>query len=104
MAEYRVVPGSFSVAPVKTSYAQDEPVKLRIKATVERKNGVGAWLSWTTTYVIYKKDNTVLKTVSRQHSMAPWTTIDQAIDDFEEEIGTYTQGILEGYVVVKAHS
>ena len=103
MAEYRVVPGTFSVATTKTSYSEGEPVALHIKCTAERRNGLGSWGTWLTDYEIRKKDNSVLKSVSRQHSIAPWTDIDQAIDDFEEDIGTFSAGLLEGYVIVKAH-
>ena len=103
MAEYRVVPGSLSVTPTKSTYALAEPVVLHIICTCERRNGLGSWGSWSTEYEIRKKDDTVLKTVERQHSIAPWTELDQAIDDFEEDIGTFTQGILEGNVIVKAH-
>lgn len=103
MAEYRVVPGSFSVSPSKPTYAVGEAVVLHIKCTAERRNGFGAWGSWSTVYEVRKKDNTLLKSIERQHSVAPWTEVDQAIDDFEENIGAFTAGTLEGSVIVNAH-
>lgn len=102
MATYRIVPGSFSVAPVKSSYASGEDVELRIKAQLQRKNGIGALISWTSKYQIYDKKNTLLATETRSHSMAPWTDIDTATDDFTKKIGTFTPGLLEGYVVPTA--
>lgn len=100
MAEYRVVPGSFSVDTVKPSYASGEDVELSIKCKLQRKNGVGSILAWSSNYKVYKKDNSLLASDSRSHSMAPWTDIDEAIDDFTINVGAYSPGLLEGYVVV----
>ena len=101
MAEYRVIPGSFSVSPVKPSYASGENVGLKIKCQVQRKNGVGSMLAWSSTYKVYKKDNSLLASDSRSHSMSPWTDIDTGNDDFTINIGAYNPGLLEGYVVVE---
>lgn len=100
MAQYRVVPGSFSVSPEKLSYASGEEVKLRIKCQLQRKNGLGALLAWSSNYKVYKKDNSLLASDSRSHSMAPFTDLDTANDDFPINIGAYSPGLLEGYVVV----
>ena len=102
MAQYRVVPGSFSVTPVKSSYASGEDVALKIKCQLQRKDGVGALITWSSQYKIYDKKNTLLATETRSHSMAPWTDIDTATDDFTKKIGTFTPGLLEGYVVATA--
>jgi len=100
MALYRVVPGSFSVTPIKASFASGEDVELKIKCQVQRKNGVGSWLTWSSDYKVYKKDGSLLASDSRSHSMAPLTDIDTANDDFPIKIGAYSPGLLEGYVVV----
>ena len=103
MAMYRAIPGTLSVQPTKASFSSDEPVKLRIRCEVERKNGTGSWLTWVTDYLVYKKSGELIKSISRQHSIAPWTELDKAVDDFEEDIGVFTPGILDGTVVVSAH-
>ena len=102
MATYRVVPGSLSVNPTKSSFASGEDVLVSIKCQLQRKDGVGALLAWSSQYKIYKKSGELLKTVTRSHSMAPWTDIDTANDDFTENIGSYTPGLLEGEVVASA--
>ena len=100
MALFRVVPGSFSVIPSKASFASGEQVDLKVKCTVERKNGLGAWATWTSTYKVYKKDGSLLATSTRQHNIAPWTDIDSAADDFTVPVGAFSPGLLEGYVTV----
>ena len=103
MAEYRVVPGSFSVMPTKDSFTEGEDVELQIKCKVQRRNGAGAWLAWSSDYKVYDKKGELLASDSREHSMAPWTDIDTAEDDFPIPIGNFTAGLLEGEVVVSAH-
>jgi hypothetical protein len=102
MSTFRVVPGTFSVAAANTSFSETEQVKLRIKCQVERVDGLGAVFSWVTSYSIYTKAGKLVKTIEKQHSIAPWTSLDTANDDFEVEIGLFTPGTLEGYVQVKA--
>lgn len=102
MALYRVVPGSFSVVPVKSSYASGEDVELKVKCQFQRKDGVGALINWSSQYKFYDKNNNLLATETRLHSMAPWTDIDTATDEFSKKIGTFTPGTLLGYVVATA--
>jgi len=103
MTEYRVVPGSFSVEPTKSAFAADEDVGLRIRCTVQRRNGVSAWLAWTSVYRVYNRGGELLAEVSREHSAAPWTDIDTAEEDFIMKLGTFTPGTLAVTVKVSAH-
>lgn len=103
MAQYRVVPGSFSVTPTKGSYKQGEEVALRIVCQLQRKNGMGAWYSWSSDYKVYDKNNKLLVQDSREHFTSPTTDIDTANDDFTIPLGTFTSGLLEGYVIASAH-
>lgn len=102
-ATYRVVPGSFSVTPTQTSYKQGEEVALQIKCQLQRKNGTGAWFSWSSDYKVYDKSDKLLAQDSREHFASPTTDIDTADDDLTIPLGTFTAGLLEGYVVVSAH-
>jgi hypothetical protein len=102
-AAYRVEPSTFIVTPKKSSFSTEEDVILQVQCTVQRKNGVGAWLTWQSDYKAYKTGGQVLASSSRSHSMAPWTEIDTAEDDFELNLGKFTEGTLSGYVTVSAH-
>ena len=102
-ATYRVVPGTFSVTPVKSSYTTDEEVELRIKCTMERKDGAGALFAWSGDFYIYDANDKLLA----QETDTFWTTsmllINQGIADFTKKIGRFSAGTLTGYVVAKAH-
>ena len=102
MATYRVVPGSLSVTPTKQSYGAGENVEIRIRCQLERKNGLGSFFAWSSHYKISKTSGELLKTVNKSHSEAPWTDIDTATDDFTENIGPFSEGVLNGVVVVSA--
>jgi hypothetical protein len=102
-AAFRVEPGTFVVTPAKSSFTTEEDVILSVQCTVQRKNGAGSWLTWQTDYKVYGPTGQVLKTISRSHSMAPWTEIDTAADDFEVNLGKFSEGILSGSVAVSAH-
>jgi len=102
-ATFRVEPGTFKVTPKKSSFTEDEDVILKVECTVQRKNGAGAWLTWQTDYKAYDEDGGELASVSRSHSMAPWTEIDTAADDFELNLGQFSEGTLAGSVTVSGH-
>jgi len=102
-AMFRVAPGTFIVTPAKSSFTEEEDVILKVKCTVQRKNGAGAWLTWNSDYKVSKNAGEELASVSRPHSMAPWTPIDTANDDFEINLGKFSEGTLAGNVVVSGH-
>jgi len=102
MAEFRVVPGSLLVTPSKTSFASGEDVELRVKCQVQRKNGLGALVTWQSEYKFYDKNNTLLASQTMVHTMAPWTDIDTENVEFTKKIGTFSPGLLEGYVAISA--
>ncbi len=103
MADYRVVPGTLSVAPVKPSYTSDEEVELGIRCSLQRRNGVGALLTWSSDYKVYDHEGKLLAQDSREHTQAPWTEIDTAVDDFTIKLGKFIPGMLVGEVVPSAH-
>jgi len=102
-AMFRVEPGTLIVTPAKSSFTTEEDVILKVKCTVQRKNGAGAWLTWNSDYKVSKSTGQELESVSRSHSMAPWTEIDTANDDFEINLGKFSEGTLAGNVAVSAH-
>ena len=103
MAGYRVVKGSFSITPTKPTFEVGEDITLNIKCTLERKNGGGAVLAWSSDYKVYSKDSKLLAQDSREHLTAPWTDIDTGKDDFFINLGAFSPGRLDGYVTVDAH-
>jgi hypothetical protein len=102
-AAFRVEPGTLNVTPKKSSFTTEEDVILQVQCTVQRRDGVGSWLTWQTDYKFYSDTGSLLKTISRSHSMAPWTEIDTAEDDFEANLGKFSEGTLSGSVAVSAH-
>jgi len=102
-ATYRVVPGSFSIAPAKSSYTTEEDVILNILCTTERKNGLGVWLVWSTDYKVYGEGGQLIASESTEHSMAPWTEIDHAEDDFSINLGKFSEGTLPLEASVSCH-
>lgn len=103
MAEYRVVPGTFSVTPVKTSYASGEDVELRIKCQLQRRDGLGVGFHWASDYKIYDKVGTLLASDSRSHIVILAEDLMTVDDDFTISLGAFSAGTLEGYVVASAH-
>lgn len=100
MATYRVVPGTLSVEPVKSSYTTDEDVELRIRCRIQRKSRVIG--DWKTEYHLYDSGGFIDKKEIMQHKGLP-EEIDTEDDDFTWNIGRFsTPGIFNGYIVVKA--
>jgi len=103
MATYRVVPGTFSVAPVKSSYTTDEEVELRIKYQVQRRDGLGAALQWMHAWFVYDKAG---RTVAYDWTGA-WTSPTTEVDTYDYDqivrIGKVTTpGTFSGDVVIYA--
>jgi len=102
-AMFRVEPGTLVVTPAKSSFTTEEDVILNVQCRVQRKNGIGAVLVWQSDYKVYKANGQQIESVSRSHSMAPWTAIDTAEDDFQINLGRFSEGALSGNVAVSAH-
>lgn len=80
-------------------YHPGEEAMLHVEGHAERIGpGWTAWLSWATTYKVFKSDGTPITSDTRHHSIAPWTTHDYAEDRLDLELGPMPEVPIAGYV------
>lgn len=80
-------------------YQPGEEATLHLGGHAERIGpGWSAWLSWATTYRVFKSDGTPLVSRTIHHSIAPWTTHDYAEDSFNISLGPMPETNIHGYV------
>ena len=91
-----------TVEPVKETYAVGEYAYLHIVGEATMRNAVGAAFTWHTKYEVYDEANKFLAHDTRYHSVAPWTEVDTARDDFNIHVGRQVEGGLRGTVKMTA--
>jgi len=88
-----------AITPVKSEYAVGEMIQVKVKGYARRETTYGAWLmlgvAWHTIYKLYDEAGNLLDTSTHYHSVAPWTMVDTATDDFVMNARLATAGMAE---------
>jgi len=103
-AKYRVMPGTFKVAPTKDGFSTDEDVVLNIKCQVQRWRSQSSSPTWYIDYKVYNRSWELIREFSRTKLALPFTEYDTETEDFNASLGRFTAGPLLGYVQISAHS
>lgn len=89
-----------TVEPVAKAYPVGTAVKLHIVGDVTAVEPHAP--AWHSTYEVYDEAGKLLGSSVRYHSVAPWTPVDYAHDDFEISIGAQVAEGLRGKVKMSA--